>query len=345
MRIIPAKGHMKIFLFILFFLLLIGVLLFFQHKKSQPTTTLTPVTVALDWTPNTNHTGLYVALAKGWYKEQGLAVKILPYTTTSSDILVASGKANVGISATEGVLSDAAAGSPVVSIAAILSHNTSGFLTLSDTGIINPKDFDGKIYGGFGSPAESAVVSAIIKKDGGKGNFKNVTLSVDAMQALQTKKIDFVWVFQGWETIAAKRQGLKTTYFPSLKYGIPDYYTPVIITSPKEIKHNPQLVKKFMTATTKGYEYAIAHPKESAQILIDQTPKGTFPDTGLVFASQEFLSKNYADKGSQWGVQKKNFWHAYPQFLLDNDAVLDSNGKVIKKLNLDSLYTNEFLTH
>ncbi len=87
---------------------------------------LTTMNLALDWTPNTNHTGIYVALVQNWYREEGIDLHLLPYSANvSPDVLVASGKADVGISATEGIVADAAVGQPVVSIAAIIQHNTS----------------------------------------------------------------------------------------------------------------------------------------------------------------------------------------------------------------------------
>lgn len=317
---------------------------YFLLNNRQVPNKLTKFIIALDWTPNTNHTGMYVALSKGWYKNLGLDVKILPYSSNVfPDVLVTNGKADVGIGATEGILADAATGGPVVSIAAIIAHNTSGFITLASSGINRPRDFAGKLYGGSGSLTETAIINSIIKKDGGTGSFKNVSLDVEAMQALETKKIDFVWVFEGWEVIQARRQGYKINYFPMISYGIPDYYTPNIITSPAEIKQKSTLLKKFMKATIKGYEYAITNPKEAAKILIASVPRGTFPDTDFIVASQEFLSKHYADKDKPWGFQTKDGWHKYPQFLIDNQAILDSNGKPVKNLDLDSLYTNQFL--
>jgi ABC-type nitrate/sulfonate/bicarbonate transport system substrate-binding protein len=325
--------------------IVVGSLFLYKEfgQKQQPSK-LSSVIVALDWTPNTNHTGIFIAKAKDIYKDEGLDVKILPYTSNASpDILVTNGKADIGIGSAESVLADFATGNPVVSIAAIVQHNTSGFISLADNGINSPKDFDNKIYGGGGSLSESAVVSAIIKKDGGKGEFKNVSLDVEAMQALESKKVDFVWVFEGWEVTAAKLQGLKVKYFPSLAFGIPDYYTPVIITSPKEIKEKAQILKKFMAATAKGYEYARVHPKEAANILISANPKGTFSDPNFILESQKFLSKAYADPSRKWGWQDKENWHNYPQFLIDSKAVLDSSGKPVAKMDFDKLYTNEFL--
>ncbi|MDQ6659719.1 MAG: ABC transporter substrate-binding protein [Chloroflexota bacterium] len=302
------------------------------------------MTLALDWTPNTNHTGVYVAKAKNWYRDEGINLTILPYSAnTSPDVLVSSGKADVGISSTEGIVADAAVGQSVVSIAAIIQHNTSALVTLANSGLNRPADLSGKVYGGFGAPYEGAVVGEIIKQDGGTGQFKNVTLNVDAMEALKAHRIDFAWVFEGWEVIQAQRQGVKLNVFPITNYGVADYYTPNFIASPKEIQQKPDLLKRFMAATTKGYEYARTSSKESAQMLINGTDKGTFPDTGLVFASQDYLSQRYADAGRKWGMQDAAAWHGYPQFILNSDGVDDASGKPIHSMNFDALYTNRFL--
>jgi ABC-type nitrate/sulfonate/bicarbonate transport system substrate-binding protein len=306
---------------------------------------LTTMTLALDWTPNTNHTGIYVALQKGWYRNQGIDLKILPYSpNVAPETLVSNGKADVAISSTESVVTDTALGQPLVSIAAIIQHNTSGLVTLADSGLTRPRDLDGKIYGGFGAPYESTVVSQIIKQDGGKGIFKNVTLNVDAMDALKAHRVDFVWIFQGWEGIQAQREGLKLNFFPITSYGVPDYYTPTIVTSPTEIKQKADLLHRFMTATAQGYEFARTNAHAAAQMLIDANPKGTFPDPGLVFASQDYLSSRYADAGRKWGLQDAAAWHNYPQFILNSGGIDDAAGKPVKSMNFDALFTNQFLS-
>jgi ABC-type nitrate/sulfonate/bicarbonate transport system substrate-binding protein len=241
-------------------------------------------------------------------------------------------------------VADAASGQPVVSIAAIIQHNTSALVTLASSGLTRPAMLDGKVYGGFGAPYEGAVVGAIIKHDGGKGVFKNVTLSVDAMDALKAHRVDFVWIFEGWEGIQAEREGVKLNAFYITDYGVPDYYTPNIITSPKEIQQKADLLHRFMKATARGYEYARTHVQDSAQALLALAPKGTFPDPGLVTASQEYLSPRYADSGRKWGWQDAAAWHGYPQFMLDSGGVQDASGKTVKSMKLDALYTNEFLS-
>ena len=59
----------------------------------------------LDWAPNTNHTGVYVAMEKGWYKEKGIEVEILPPSGVSREQVVANGQAHFGISFAEWVTS------------------------------------------------------------------------------------------------------------------------------------------------------------------------------------------------------------------------------------------------
>ena len=306
------------------------------------------VSLALDWTPNTNHTGIYVASKMGWYKAAGIDLKLLPYSASvTADQLVSSGKADVGISSTEGVVSDAGAGSPVVSIAAIVAHNTSVLAVRQDAGITSPKQLAGKTYGGFGAAYESAVISQVIKQAGGSGSgsgsFKNVTLDIDPVEALKSRRVDFVWVFSGWEVIQAQREGLPLTTFPITTYGVPDYSTPDFITSSKTIQSKRTAIRAFMQATARGYEYARAHPEQSAQILIDSTPTGTFPDPGLVMQSQAYLSAHYQDTGQPWGLQTKASWHNYPQFMLGHQAVVNASGKPVNELNFNSLYTNQFL--
>lgn len=335
-------------------LVVVGALYLHQQMASSATASsaqapsckgqMTTFKFALDWTPNTNHTGIYVAKEKGWYAAQCINLQIMPYSANvSPDALVSSGQADAGISSTEGIVADTAVNQPVVSIAAIIQHNTSALVSLASSGLSRPRDFDGKIYGGFGAPYEAAVVGAIIRQNGGKGIFKNVTLNIDTMQALETKQIDFAWVFEGWEVIQAERAGYKLNVFPIIDYGIPDYYTPNIITSPREIKQHPDLLRRFMTATEQGYAYARAHAHEAAQMLIDGAGASNFPDQGLVFASQNFLSPRYADPGHQWGLQDAAAWQGYPEFMLRSKAILNSNNQPIQSMNFSALYTNQFI--
>lgn len=294
------------------------------------------VTVILDWFPNTNHTGLYVANEQGFYADQGLEVEIIqPGEGSTADQMVAAGQADFGISYQEGVTQARATDIPVVSIAAVIQHNTSAFASLKEAGINSAKDFEGKRYGGWGSPVEEAMLKAVMGKAGADYNkVQNVTLGATDFFKSIGRDSDFQWIFYGWDGVEAGLRGIDLNLLmvkdldPAL-----DYYTPVIITSEKQIAEKSELVSKFMTATAKGYEFAIEKPGEAADILLKAVPE-LKPD--LVKASQEWLSKKYQDDAAQWGVQKKEVWDRYAEWM-------HSHQLIPKMIETDKAFTNEFL--
>ncbi len=304
------------------------------------------LTLAMDWVPNTNHTGIYVALQKGWYKEAGIDLQILSYADGAiPDLLVGQGKADLGISGSDGVATYRAAGEPVVSLAAIIQHNTSAFAFLKNSTIKLPRDLSGKKYAGFGTAFEEPVIAAMIKKDGGTDlKIQNITSDVGGYQAVAAKQADFIWIFAGWDGIQAKRDKVDLEYFYLKDNGIPDFYTPVIISSEKAIKDKREALAVFMAVTARGYEFAIASPKEAADLLIAANPKGTFADPELVYQSQAFLSPKYKEEAAKWGTQSLKAWTDYPKFLYDNGVLKGSNGKLLpQELDYKTLFTNDFL--
>ncbi len=123
-----------------------------QKQEEAADKPLEKVQVVLDWTPNTNHTGLYAARDKGFFKEQGLEVEIIQPGQSGADQMVASGNVQFGVSYQESVTMARIAGVPLVSIAAVIQHNTSGFASPLAKGIDSPEKFEGKTYGGWGAP-------------------------------------------------------------------------------------------------------------------------------------------------------------------------------------------------
>lgn len=305
-------------------------------QKDSSKKALQKVTVVLDWFPNTNHTGLYVAKTKHYFQKQGLDVKIIqPGDNITAEQMVASGKADFGISYQENVTTARTEGIPIVSIAAIIQHNTSGFASLKKDNITSPKDFEGKRYGGWGSPSEEAVIKTVMEKYGADySKVKNIVLGQTDFFKSIGREADFEWIYYGWDGIQAERNGKKLNLImvkdldPAL-----DYYSPVIITSEKLAKGDKTLVKSFMKAAAQGYTFAIKHPEQAADILIQDVPD---TNKGLVRASQKWLSTKYQDDAAEWGVQKEEVWRRYMDFLYDHKVIK-------KKINIKAAYTNEFL--
>lgn len=296
---------------------------------------LQEVTMVLDWTPNTNHTGLYVAQEKGYFEEQGLDVEIILPGEAGANQLVASNQAEFGIGAQESLTEARVQGIPIVSIAALIQHNTSGFASPKDKGIESPADYEGKTYGGWGAPVEKAVLGSIMEKEAAdveKVDIVNIGNS-DFFTAVE-RDIDFAWIYYGWTGIEAELRGdeLNMQYLTDYSDKL-DYYTPILMTNENMIAEDPETVRAFTKAVSQGFEFAIDEPEQAAEILIEAVPD---LDPELVKASQEWLSPKYQDGAAQFGEQQEQVWADYAAWMFDN-------GLLDEELDVEQAYTNEFL--
>ncbi len=295
------------------------------------------VTVALDWTPNTNHTGLYVAQANGYYAENGLDVEIVQAQEGGSvEQLVAAGRIDFGISYQENVTNARVENVPIVSLAAIIQNNTSGFASRAEEGITSPADFAGKKYGAFGSPIEEAVLRGLMEcasADFDEIEFVDIG-STDFFVATERDQVDFSWVFQGWTGIEAEVRDIPLNMvLINDQNCIPNYYTPVIITGEEMIAEQPDLARQFMQATSQGYTFTIENPDEAAEILLEAAPE---LDAELVRRSQEYLAAEYQADAPRWGQQELAVWNDYAQWMYERDLIPEM-------IEPEQAFTNQFL--
>jgi ABC-type nitrate/sulfonate/bicarbonate transport system substrate-binding protein len=305
------------------------------------------VTLAVDWVPNTTYIGFYVAQQKGWYKEQGIELKILPYSDggLSPDLMVATGKADFGISFEPSVLLDRVNGLPVKSVAAIIQSDLSVMVTLKDSGIDSPAQFSGKRFAAFGLPYEEPLIAAMIKCAGGTDtHIQSVITQVGGYQALVVKQADFFWMSKGWDAIQAARDKVALNEFLFTDYCIPPSYAGLLITSEALLKEKPDLGKRFLAATARGFTFAVSNPGDAADLMIAANPPGTFPDPGLVRDSAQFMASAYIDKAPRWGEQTLQRWTDYCKFIAETGTLLDATGQpVTPDFDYATLFTNELL--
>lgn len=304
------------------------------------------VSVALDWTPNTNHIGLFVARDKGFYKEAGIDVEILPYTDTSAGTLVANHVADFGILGSIALLTQRTAGADLVATYAIVQTETGRLVFKGGrSDITRPKDLDGKTYGGFGSAWENALISSIIRHDGGKGEFETITLGTSAYQALENGAVDFTLEVYTWEGVKAELEGLKQGAFRYADFGVPDEHTTLIASSRKFLDANPKEAAAFLKATRKGYQFAIENPDEAADLLIAAN-KDALTDRALIRASLKALIEgNYlsSPEGVIGTIDPAKF-EAIGAYAFEAGILKASGGNPLEaKPDFASYYTNELL--
>ncbi len=313
-----------------------------------PTTPAKPVEVrlSLDWTPNTNHTGFYVAEAKGWYADAGVELEVLPYGGTTPEAILAAGQAECGISFHDSLTFAVTAGAPIRSVMAILQHTAQEIAVLDESAVTRPRDLDGRIYAGFGYPNEVPTLQAVIKADGGTGDFETVTLDTAAYEALYAKRADFVITFAAWEGVEAAQRGIALRAFQFADFGFPDFYQVVLACDTRWLETNPDAARAFVGATVKGFELAAASPGEAAQILADQNPGVFEANPELPKASAEFMATEglLVDADGRVGRQTLEQWTGYSKFLFDQGLLADADGQPLASApDYASLFTNDFL--
>ncbi|MDP6650770.1 MAG: ABC transporter substrate-binding protein, partial [Gammaproteobacteria bacterium] len=213
--------HLSLIIVLLLIALIVGACESYEDEE------LIPVTFMLDWVPNTNHTGVFVAEANDYFEEAGLAVEIIQPGEVNPVAAVASGATDFGISFQEQVTLARADDVPIVSIATVLQHNTSGFASAAALNVASPVDFEGLRYGSFGSPFEAPTLEVLMNCDG--GNFSQLEIVntgwSDPLALIAEEQIDVAWIFYGWQGFQAQQQGVGINVLMMEDYFncVPDY--------------------------------------------------------------------------------------------------------------------------
>ena len=296
------------------------------------------VTFVLDWTPNTNHTGIYVAEALGYFEEAGIQVEIQQPPEDGASVLVASGKADFGIGFQDSMAAAISGDNalPITAVAAVIQHNTSGIISRAGEGMDVPKGLENHSYATWNGAIELATLEEVVKADG--GDFAKVELIpstvTDEVSALKTNSVDSIWIFYGWAGVKTELEGLETDYFEFADVDpVFDYYTPVIIANNRYLEEQPEKAKAFLEAVSKGYQYAIKNPEEAAKILCEAAPE---LDEELVLASQLYLADKYQADAARWGEIDADRWNAFYSWVNEKQLTED-------EVPLDTAFSNDYL--
>ncbi len=297
---------------------------------------LTPVTFMLDWTPNVNHVGIFVADELGMFEAEGLDVEIIQPGEVYAESAVVTGVADYGVSFQEYVTLLRADDVPLVSIAAVLQSNTSGFAVPAGLGLDSPADFEGLRYGTFNSPFEEPTLNALMACVGGDGStVEYITAGDDLLALMSTGQIDLGWIYYGTQGFQAEQLGIDLAYFGMNEYTdcIPDYYTPVIVASEETLRQQPDVTKAFLRALSRGYQHTVEDPQDAARILAEAVPELNLEELG---DSTPWLADYMLTDSNKWGHQDASVWADYTAWLADV-GVLDA------AIDTDAAFSNDYL--
>lgn len=288
------------------------------------------VSIALDWTLNTNHIGLVVAQEKGWFADAGLEVEILPYSDSASTALLAAGAVDFAYMTALGFMSAKADGAPITALWVTMQREAGRLVYNSaNSEITRPADLEGKTYAGFGSAWEDALISTMIENDGGTADYDTATLGTGAYEALASGAVDFTLEVATWEGVNSELLGRDQSHFLYNDYGVPEPQGGYIGTQTATLTADPDTVAAFMDATRKGYAWAAEHPVEAAEILISV---GDFPNEELVRGSMQVIDEGHylTDGTTPIGLIDPKRLHTMAKFLYNSGVLRGPDGKSLE---------------
>ncbi|WP_223587714.1 ABC transporter substrate-binding protein [Neobacillus bataviensis] len=298
-----------------------------SSKSSGKDAELQKVSLMLDWYPNAVHSFLYAAQEKGYFKEQGLDVDIqMPADTNDPLKLVAADKIDMALSYQPQVLVARGEDIPVQSFAAIVRHPLNQLMVPADSSVQSPKDLAGKTIGYPSIPLDEAIVSTMVKADGGEaGKIKMVDVGWDLIPAMATKKTDaLIGGYINHEKLLLDKEGHPMRTLNPADYGVPDYYELVLVGSEKGLKTKPDVFKKFMAAITKGQKYVSEHPEEGLSVLMKHEDKSSPLEKDVETKSLEILLPLMDAKDKNFGYQDPETWNKVAQWLKENKVIKET---------------------
>ena len=295
--------------------------------------------LALDWTPNANHTGFFFGLKHGFFEKENIDLKIISPADDEYKVTPAKklehGEADIAIAPMESVISYRTKGNafPVKAIAALLREDLSAICVREK--ISRPRDLDEKIYASFEARYEDGIVKELIKNDGGKGELEIIyPPKLQIWNAFLNGRADATWVFKNWEGVDKQNADRKFSYFNLSDYGIPYGYSPVLMASEEAIKNNGETLKRFLAAAKRGFLESKKQPQEAEFILGEHLSK-IDRDSIDIPDSQRYTAKYYGDE-TNWGIMDPQRVEAFLNWMKSKNLEKSS-------VQAEDLFTNDLL--
>ena len=298
----------------------------------------TKVKLALDWYPNANHTGLYIALEKGYFKDENIDLEIYTPSDPSTVLqTVGAGQDDFGISYQPDLILAKSKNIPVKSVLAFVQHPLNIIMTLKESNILRPSDLKGKKIAYPGIPLNENLLDTLLKADGlqGKQEVELINTGYDLVPPLIGKTVDAcLGCYLSHETIMAENEGFPVNIMRMEQWGVPDYYELVLVASDEMVTDNKDLIERMIRAISKGYNDAVSDPKAGIDNLIKSTNDEI--DQAIEYPGAELLAPIWVDSTGKFGAQTEEKWSVFSQWLFDT-------GQITTMPETNSLFTNEFV--
>jgi putative hydroxymethylpyrimidine transport system substrate-binding protein len=304
-----------------------------SHVAAQD---LIKIKVALDWYPNANHAGLFLAQERGYFEAAGLDVEFYtPSDPTTVLQTVGAGQDDFGISYQTDILLAREQEVPVVAVAALVQHPLLCVMATKDQGISRPGNLAGKTVGYPGIPSQEAFLATMLEADGATLDDVNlVNVGFDLVPAAISGRANAVMgAYWTHETILAERQGFPVDILRVEDWGVPDYYELMLTANEETVEKRPDVVTAFLGAVQHGYQDAIADQSAALDAL-----EADYADMDREVEAEglALLAPVWTDGVPAFGVQTAERWETFGAWMKEHDLISDD-------LDVSAAYTMDLL--
>jgi putative hydroxymethylpyrimidine transport system substrate-binding protein len=298
------------------------------------------MSLALDWYPNSNHAGIYAAIDQGYFTDEGLDVNVYTPSDPSSVLQsVGAGKDDYGISYQTDLLQARSEGIPVVSITGIVQHPLNSIMTLKSSGLERPADLRGKKVGYPGIPSNEGLLATMLATDGlTLDDIELIDIGFALTQSLAAGSVDaIVGAYWTHESIQLELEGMPVNVMRMEDWGVPDFYELVLVASDDTVANRSEVTQKLVRAFSRGFEYALANPQKSIDILVahgDEAVQEAVERKGV-----DLLLPMWSDGvAPRFGWQEAARWESFAQWMKDKGFISES-------LEASKAFTNTFVAN
>lgn len=297
-----------------------------------------PFTLALDWYPNPDHAGIFTAQEAGFFEDAGLDVAIDSPTDPSLPIkLVAAGKADLAVSYEPEVLLAREQGLDVVSVGAIVDQPLTSMIWLKKSKIKRVADLKGKTISTAGIPYQDAYLKTILARAGlTEDQVKQVSVNQSLLPSIISGQAQAtlgpLWNIEG---VDLKLSGQKPVINPVDKLGVPTYDELVLVAQGKRLEEDPDSIRLFLSALSRGTAQAVAQPNAATQTILNAgdglDPKVTAAQVRTTLPLLENTSKD-----RPFGYMDPAEWQAFINWMVENE-ILTAPQRAVDALNNELL--------
>lgn len=261
-------------------------------------------TIALDYTENVDYLGIYVARSKGWFRQEGIRLKILPYSGAPAETLLAAHRTDLGLTYPPNIPAYRAQGLDYEAVAGLTQVNTINIAVLESSPYHSVAQLSGKLYGGFGVSSDRPIMLDVLRRAGvAHPVYREVNLGVDAYQALAAHRVAYSITYGGIDDVTAELNGVALRQFPIKRYLGAAFSFPddAFVALDHEVNAHHALFAHALRALARGYEYAAAHPAAAEAILLKDNPAALAGARRVVDATGNATAPTFVSPQGTWG--------------------------------------------